>query len=69
MALGHVGDDLSRGDVEGGVEVGGAASHVVVGAPLGQPGRSGSTGAVRSRAWIWVFSSTQSTRAPSGGLR
>ena len=35
VALGHVGDDLARGDVECGVEIGGAASHVVVGAPFG----------------------------------
>src|SRR5665648_691427 len=28
----------------------------------------GSTGAVRSRAWIWDFSSTHSTTAFSGGL-
>src|SRR5918995_198318 len=26
-------------------------------------------GWVRSRAWIWLFSSTHSTTAPSGGLR
>jgi hypothetical protein len=33
----------------------------------GRPGIIGSTGAVRSRAWIRDFSSTQSTRAFSGG--
>lgn len=33
------------------------------------PGIMGSTGAERSRAWIWDFSSTQSTSALSGGSR
>ena len=60
---------LPGGHVQGGVEVGGAVAHVVVGAPLGVPGISGSTGAVRSSAWIWDFSSTHSTTAASGGLR
>ena len=69
VALGHVGDDLTRSHVEGGVEVGGAVAHVVMGAPLGEPGpKRAGPGAVRSSAWTWVFSSTQSTRAPSGGL-
>jgi hypothetical protein len=34
-----------------------------------QPGRNGSIGAVRSRAWIWDFSSTLTTTAFCGGLR
>ena len=42
-------------------------AKVVMGAPFGQPGIIGNTGAVRSRAWIWDFSSTQSTSAFSGG--
>jgi hypothetical protein len=33
------------------------------------PGRNGKVGAVRSSAWIWDFSSTQSTTAPAGGSR
>ena len=33
------------------------------------PGSIGNTGAVRLRAWIWVFSSTHSTKARSGGSR
>jgi hypothetical protein len=37
----------------------GALSHAI----------NGSTGAVRSKAWIWDFSSTQSTTAASGGFR
>ena len=60
---------LPGGDVERGVEVGGAVALVVVGAPLGRPGISGRIGAVRSSAWIWVFSSTHSTTAASGGFR
>ena len=35
----------------------------------GCPGRIGSSGCVRSRAWIWDFSSTHSTNARSGGSR
>src|SRR5665647_1594974 len=35
----------------------------------GTPGRIGKIGAVRSRAWIWVFSSTQTTTAFVGGSR
>ena len=67
VAVGHVGDDLPRGHVECGVEIGGATADVVVGRRSGSPGRIGRTGAVRSSAWIWVFSSTHSTRAASGG--
>jgi len=33
------------------------------------PGFIGSIGAVRSSAWIWVFSSRESTIARSGGAR
>src|SRR5215210_1940306 len=33
------------------------------------PGIIGSTGLVRARAWTWLFSSTQSTTALSGGSR
>ena len=36
VAIGHVGDDLARGDVEGHVEIGGAVAFVVVGASLGE---------------------------------
>ena len=66
----HLRDHLAGGDVERGVEVGGAVADVVVGAAAaGTPGISGSTGAVRSSAWICDFSSTHSTTAASGGLR
>ena len=34
-----------------------------------RPFLSGKPGCVRSRAWIWLFSSTESTKAFSGGLR
>ena len=33
------------------------------------PGRIGKRGWERSRAWIWLFSSTQRTRARSGGAK
>ena len=35
VAFGHVGNDLARRNVEGRVEIGGAASHRVVGASFG----------------------------------
>ena len=38
MPSGHIGDDLSGGHVEGGVEVGGAVADVVMAAPLGHAG-------------------------------
>jgi hypothetical protein len=66
---GEVRDHVARRDIEGGVEVGGAVALVVVGATLGVPGINGSTGAVRSRAWTWVFSSTHNTTAASGGFK
>ena len=44
-------------------------TDVVVLARAGVPGSIGNTGAVRLSAWIWVFSSTQSTTARSGGSR
>ena len=41
-----------------------------MGAPLDScPGATGRTGWVRSSAWIWDFSSTQSTIACAGGSR
>src|SRR3954447_7211463 len=62
-------DHLAAGHVEGGEQRGGAGPDVVVSSPLGHPGIIGSTGAVRFSAWIWLFSSTHSTSARSGGSR
>jgi len=42
-------------------------AHVVVVRLSICPGRMGSSGWVRSRAWIWLFSSTQRTMALCGG--
>ena len=56
-------------DVEGCEQAGGPGALVVVGVPLDLAGRSGSIGAERSRAWIWVFSSRLSTMARPGGSR
>ena len=50
--------DLAGGDFQGGEQRGGAVAHVVVGGLSGSPGRIGRIGAVRFRAWIWVFSPT-----------
>ena len=51
---------LTGPGVQSGEEGRGAVAHVIMGAPLGL---------VRSRAWIWDFSSTHKTSARSGGLR
>jgi len=40
-----------------------------VGGFLGQAGTDREHGLVRSSAWTWDFSSTQTTTALSGGLR
>ena len=53
------GDDGAVGDVEGGEQAGGARADVVVGAFSGVPGIMGNAGGLRSRAWIWGFSSTR----------
>ena len=61
--------DLAGRYLQGGEQRGGAVPDVVMGLLLRIPGRTGSTGAVRSRAWTWDFSSTHNTTALSGGLR
>ena len=52
-----------------GKQVQGAGADVVMGHPLRGTGTIGSTGADRLSACTWVFSSTHSTRAFSGGSR
>ena len=66
---GHLRDHVSRGDIERCVEVRRAVTDVVVRLAAGTLGIIGNIGAVRSSAWTWVFSSTHSTTAASGGLR
>jgi hypothetical protein len=61
--------DLAGGDLQGGEQAGDAVPDIIVGAPLGQPRAQRQGGAVRSSAWIWDFSSTQSMTAPAGGSR
>ena len=62
--------DLAGGDLQRGEQGGGAVPDVVVGLPSpAGPGRIGRIGAVRSSAWIWDFSSIESTTALSGGFR
>ena len=54
--------------VERGEQRGRAVALVVVGhRSRGRPSFIGSPGWVRSRAWIWLFSSTDSTTACAGG--
>ena len=60
-----LGNEPAGGDVQRREQRGRAVAHVVVGASL-DLARSGRE---RSRAWIWLFSSTQSTSARSGGSR
>jgi hypothetical protein len=61
--------DLPGGDLQRGEQGRGAVPDAVVRAALGQPGLQRRIGAVRSSAWIWDFSSTQSTIAFSGGCK
>jgi hypothetical protein len=64
-----LGDDRAVEHVEGSEQGGCAVALVVVGDALDVAEPMGSMGWVHSRAWIWLFSSTQSTTALSGGLR
>jgi len=52
---------------ERGEHSGGAVALVVVRQGLAAPGSIGSPGWVRSRAWIWFFSSSERTTACVGG--
>ncbi len=61
--------DLAGGGIEGGEEGGGPVALVVVRHGHRPALLHGKLGWVRSSAWIWLFSSTQSTTARSGGSR
>jgi hypothetical protein len=61
--------DLAGSDLERGEQRGRAVADVVMGLTLRAPIPMGRVGWVRSRAWTWLFSSTQSTTAFSGGCR
>jgi len=65
---GPVGDP-SGGHLQGGEQGGGAMAAVVVGRPLRKAGAKGQDRLGPLRACIWLFSSTHTTTAPSGGLR
>lgn len=69
MATVQFTDDFPCGNVQRGKQSGGAVAHRVVSTALGNVGRQRHMGCVRSRAWIWLFSSTQSTIALRGGSR
>ena len=63
------GEEGALRDMQGGKERGGAwRVYSCVRVPQ-RPGVSGKPGGVRSRAWIWLFSSTPRTTACSGGCR
>ena len=47
--------DLAGRNLESGQQGGGAVALVVVGRLLGGAGRLGKIGAVRSKAWIWIW--------------
>ena len=65
-----VGDQAGR-DLQGRDQGGGGVADVVIGLLLRDPGadRQDRRGPVRSKAWIWVFSSRQTTTALAGGSR
>ena len=67
VALHVAADDRAVEHVEGGEQGGGAVPLVVVGHGAGRPFFIGRPGWVRSSAWIWLFSSTESTMAWAGG--
>ncbi len=56
-------DDGSVEDIERSEQGGGAMALVVVGQVPARPFFIGRPGWVRSSAWIWLFSSTESTMA------
>src|ERR1035441_7753905 len=68
MALLVLADDLTGPGVQRGKQAGGSVPHIVVGAALDLPRPHGQQRAVRSSAWIWLFSSTHKTSARSGGF-
>ena len=61
-------DDLAVEQVKRGEQGGCPVPLIVMGDVPQRPRFIGSPGWVRSSAWIWLFSSTDSTRACSGGL-
>ena len=61
--------DAPGGDLQRGEQGRGAMADVVVGAPFGLAEADRQQRAVRSRAWIWDFSSIQTTTALAGGSR
>ena len=69
MARFALGDHRAVEHVESSEQGGRTVAAVVVGHAFNVTEPMGSMGWVRSRAWIWLFSSTQSTTALSGGLR
>lgn len=67
MLLHAAPDDLAFEHVEGGKQGSGAVALIVVGMVAARPVLRGSPGWVRWSAWIWLFSSSESTMAWSGG--
>ena len=62
-------DHFAGLDIEGGEQRQRAMALIVVGASFGLPGLHRQQWCVLSSAWIWLFSSTHSTTARSGGSR
>ena len=67
VALHVAADHRPVEDVERSEQGRGAVALVVVRHGAGRPFFSGRPGWVRSRAWIWLFSSSESTMAWAGG--
>ena len=62
-------DDRTGGDIKGGEQRSCSMPLVIMGHRAGPPLLDRQPGWVRSSAWTWLFSSTLSTMALSGGLR
>jgi len=69
MSLLALGEHFSVGDVQCGKQGCRPVALIVAVTPSTYPRPIGNMGCVRSRAWIWLFSSAHKTTAFSGGLR
>ncbi len=69
VARGTLAQDAAARDFQRRIQACQAVAAIVVGLAGRQPGRKGSKGWVRLRAWICVFSSRLTTTAFVGGFR
>jgi hypothetical protein len=69
VARGALVDDAAGRDLQRREQGRGPVPNIVVRSLLGRSSPTRRIGWVRSKAWIWDFSSTQTTTARSGGCR